>query len=208
MILHTMKIVRKKTLTTEARRLDIVVLAVYLLEGDRKSVDTEDIAVKSHELAPGMFSWQKYPGQINLRLVHVTLFDARKPKYGSLLTGSHTEGWRLSSAGLDWANSRGRELLTGGLKWNQESRKSGSVDTKRKQREKKRLKTSLAWESWNNGAPISVRDARDLFRIDAYSTRKMLEIKVVRLQSLFTDDVDISRFLKDAGDLVLEMGNE
>lgn len=104
--------------------------------------------------------------------------------------------------------SRGKELQKASVHWNSEKRKAGSVDTQRKQREKKRLQSSPAWESWNNGIPVSVRDARDLFRIDEYSTGKMLEIKVVRLQSLFTDDADISRFLKDAGNLVLETGED
>ena len=33
--------------------IDIVTIAVYLLGGDSKYVDTEDIAVKVNELAPG-----------------------------------------------------------------------------------------------------------------------------------------------------------
>ena len=198
--------VHKTSLTDGARRQDVVVLAVYMLGGDRKSIDTEEMAVKCHELAPGMFSWQKYPEQINLELVRVRLSEAKNPKCGALLTGSGRQGWRLSTKGLRWATSHGKDLLRGGLQWNTESRKAGSVDTVRKRREKTRLLASPAWKNWSDGQPISVRDARDLFRIDEYSTGKMLEIKMVRLQSLFEDEEAMSRFLKETGNLVLETG--
>jgi len=37
---------------------EIVTLAVYLLGGDAHWVDTEDIAKKANELAPGRFTWR------------------------------------------------------------------------------------------------------------------------------------------------------
>ena len=196
----------KKGLTVDVRRLDLVVLAVYVLNGYKKAVDTEDIAVKSHELAPGMFSWQKYPEQINLELVRVTLSDAKKVKYGALLTGSGREGWRLSTKGFEWASTSGRDLLETGLKWDPERGTAGSVDAVRKRREKARLMQSGAWQSWTEGKPLSVRDTQMLFRIDGYSTGKMLDIKIVRLQSLFEDDPEIGQFLREAGDLARETG--
>lgn len=206
MILHDMQIVGNKSLTPNASRLDVVVLAVFLLNGESKSVDTEDVAAKSHELAPGMFSWRKYPDQINLELVRVTLSDAKKAKNGALVTGSGRQGWRLSSFGLSWASAQGQELLTGGIQWDLGSKKAGSVDTKRQQREKKRLQASRAWDNWKRNREVSVQDARELFRIDDYATPRMIEVKVVRLQSLFMDDEDLSEFLKHAGHLVQEGG--
>lgn len=184
-----------------------MVLAVYVLDGYKKAVDTEDVAVKSHELAPGMFSWQKYPEQINLELVRVTLSDAKKEKYGALLTGSGREGWRLSTKGYDWASTSGKHLLETGLKWDPDRGTAGSVDAVRKRREKARLLKSNAWKTWTEGRPLSVRDTQLLFRIDGYSTGKMLEIKIVRLQSLFEDDPEIGQFLRQAGDLARETGD-
>lgn len=201
-----MKKIGNKPLTIEPRRIDAVVLAVYVLGGDSKSIDTEEAAVRVHELAPGMFSWQKYPDQINLELVRVTLSDAKKPKYGALLSGSGREGWRLTREGFEWASSHGRELLREGLHWNADGRTAGSVDTVRKRREKARIVATTAWNHWKNGEPLSARQAWDVFRINEYSTGKMLEIKVVRLQSLFEDDADVSCFLKEASSLVLKTG--
>jgi hypothetical protein len=46
---------------------EIVTTAVYLLGGDRQHVDTENVAVKANELAPGRFTWRKYRDQISIR---------------------------------------------------------------------------------------------------------------------------------------------
>ena len=59
---------------------EIVTLAVYLLGGESKAIDTEDVAVKANEIAPGRFNWRKYPHQINIENVRTFLSDAKKPK--------------------------------------------------------------------------------------------------------------------------------
>ena len=202
-----MKNESKNSLTNNARQLDVVVLAVYLLGGDKKAIDTEDIAVKSHELSPGMFSWQKFPDQINLEIVRVQLSNAKKQQCGELISGSGREGWRLSSNGVDWISGTGKELLKKELHWNPQRGSAGSVDTVRKKREKVRLLKSEAWKSWTKGEPLSLRDTQILFRIDGYSTGKMLEIKIVRLLSLFEDDPEIGQFLRQASDLAREIGD-
>jgi len=200
-----MKKESKKLLTKPTKQLDVVMLAVYLLGGDKKSVDTEDVAVKCHELAPGIFSWRKYPDQINLELVRVNLSNAKKQDYGEMLSGSGREGWRLSPHGVDWVSSQGKTLLKkGDIKLNSARASAGSIDTVRKKREKVRLLSSAAWKSWNEGKSIPLREARNLFRIDEYATGKMLEIKIVRLRSLFEDDQEIGPFIREAADLVIE----
>jgi len=52
---------------------EIVTIAVFLLGGESHAVDTEDIAVKANEIAPGRFSWRKYPDQINIETVSETI---------------------------------------------------------------------------------------------------------------------------------------
>lgn len=196
----------QKVLTRPTRQLDVVILAVHLLGGDRKSVDTEDVAVKCHQLAPGMFSWRKYPDQINLELVRVALSDAKKRSYGQLLSGSGREGWRLSPRGIDWIASKGEVLLNkGSMRIDRERFSAGSVDAVRKRREKVRILSSAAWKSWTEQQTISLRDARILFRIDEYATSKMLDNKVVRLRSQFEDDEQIRPFIREAAELILRV---
>lgn len=57
---------------------EIVTLAVYLLGGEAKVIDTEDVAVKANEIAPGRFTWRKFPEQINIENVRTFLSDAKK----------------------------------------------------------------------------------------------------------------------------------
>ena len=79
--------------------MEIVTLAVYFLGGQSRYVDTEDIAVKANELAPGRFTWVKYTSQINIHTIKTHLWDAKSERKGGLLLGSEKEGWMLSSSG-------------------------------------------------------------------------------------------------------------
>jgi len=199
----------KKTLTEYTKQIDVVMLAVYLLGGEKRSIDTEDVAIKSHELAPGMFSWQKYPDQINLEIVRVNLSNAKKPEYREMLSGSGREGWRLTSRGIDWIASDGQLLLEqDALSWDSKRTNAGSVDSVRKRREKKRILSSSAWASWNDGEPLNQQETQLIFRIDEYATEKMAEIKIVRMRSLFEEDEEIGAFLREAAKHVLGSKSE
>src|SRR5437660_4246482 len=92
------------------RHTELVTWAVYLLGGDQRRIDTEDVAVKSFQLAPHRLAWRKYPEQINLELVRVYLSNAKKAEHGSLLTGSGRTGWSLTQKGLMWIRSSGTKL--------------------------------------------------------------------------------------------------
>lgn len=206
-----MKKARRKQLTvkTTTRRLptqfEVAVLAVYMLGGASRSIDTEDVAIKCHELAPTLFSWQKHKDQINLELVRVNLSNAKKTQNGSLLSGSGREGWRLNSRGVDWITGTGQALIRNikGKSIQTES-KAGSIDAVRKQRERARLIATDAWHTWSSGGPLTIIQARQLFRIDEYATSKMLEIKIARLRAMFEGDSEMSKFLEMAGRLVME----
>src|SRR5687767_15856094 len=90
---------KKKSLANH----EVLTLAVYLLGGETQRIDTEDIAIRANELAPGRFAWKKYPDQINLELIRVYLSDAKKAAKGRYLAGSGNTGWMLSQRGLHFA---------------------------------------------------------------------------------------------------------
>lgn len=79
-------------MTQQLTQSQIVTLAVYLLGGDQQAVDTEDAAIKAHELAPGRFSWRKDPEQIHLELIRVYLSNAKEAHKGALVVGSGRTG--------------------------------------------------------------------------------------------------------------------
>lgn len=205
-MLQTMNKSTKRPLTYGLKTYQIAALAVYELGGAKKYVDTEDAAVKAFSLAPKAFAWQKYPQFPNLELVRVALSDAKKRKNGTLLSGSGREGWRLTSAGLNWAATTIDETGAVGFAPDAKRRSAGSIDTVRKNRELARLHQSEAWKLWFDRKPITPNAANELFRIDDYSSRKLIEGKIMRMQAMFHDVLEIRTFLTDAGDLILRAG--
>lgn len=57
---------------------EIVAMAALLLGGDARRADTEDIAKRASELAPGRFTWREYTDQINIETILAFLSDAKK----------------------------------------------------------------------------------------------------------------------------------
>ena len=110
---------------------EVVCLAVYLCGGNTKFVDTEDIAIKADEIAPGRFSWKKHPERIDKEVVRTYLSDLKKEKYGSLLDGTGKRGWVLSAAGVEWITHNVKRLGAADLSWNHNESKSGSIDSLR-----------------------------------------------------------------------------
>jgi hypothetical protein len=202
-----MKKVSSRVLTSAdaPKQFEIATMAVYTLGGAARSIDTEDVAVKCHELAPTLFSWQKHKDQINLELVRVSLSDAKKKKNGGLLSGSGREGWRLTSNGLDWVAGPAKQFI-GDIGSTVRDRRStaGSIDAVRRKREHDRLISSDSWQEWCTSGSITSRAARAIFRIDEYTTAKMTAIKVARIRAMFDDDADLGAFLREAARIVLE----
>ena len=201
-----MKIAHANLLTKPLRQFEVAVWAVYLLGGASRSIDTEDAAVKCHELAPSLFSWQKYREQINLELVRVGLSDAKKAKKGGLLSGSGREGWRLTSRGLDWIRSQQKKADAAfpAASTRQSPSKAGSIDVVRRERERQRLLTTEAWTNWKASGAVTTKEAQQVLRIDEYTTARMAAIKVARVRALFDADDELSRFLDAASHAISE----
>lgn len=61
----------------------LVVVALYELGGE---ADLEAIAVKAFEMFPGLFGWKNYPNFPDKDVVRVHLSDAKKDRFGKLVT--------------------------------------------------------------------------------------------------------------------------
>lgn len=188
----------QKSLTKISQR-DVVVWAVYVLGGDQRRLDTEDVAVKAHELAPGRFSWRKYPEQINLELVRVFLSDAKSAEHGGFIAGSGRTGWSLTVEGLKWATALQTKIPSLALDRDRAESRLASVDASRHKRERERLGSAPAWIRWQSGdVHITRAEARALFRVDSYSDQSQLDEKVARLRGIFADDPLIVAFVDAA----------
>jgi hypothetical protein len=173
---------------------EIVTLAVYLLGGDTQYVDTEDIAVKANEIAPGRFTWRKYSDQINIENVRAFLSDAKKEKNGALLRGAGKDGWLLTESGMVFAKAR-----VAGLRNVDLSRERLSVKDRRwLQHERVRMLTSEAYMKFSTGHlnAITAQEAESFFRLDVYVTGNAREDKIVRALNAFGADPELGPAVK------------
>lgn len=183
---------------------EIVTIAVFLLGGDQRAVDTEDIAIKSDEIAPGRFSWKKYKNRINLELIRVFLSDAKKKCNNALLSGSGRTGWKLTRNGLSLVNNILKMMSDSDLTLQRSQLKSGSIDEQRWRRERARIISTDAWKHWFAGEKISLKEAQEVFRIDSYATGELRESKLTRVKSLFDEDLELRDFLQEMIDFLEE----
>jgi hypothetical protein len=182
--------------------MEVVVLAVYALGGDRAPVDTEDVAMKANELAPGRFTWRKYPGQVSLEHVRVFLSDAKKPKYGRLLAGDGTKGWRLTAEGVDWGSRNAGRAVAGSA-----GRKRVDRDLERRRRnEEVRVRALLAWERFVSGEDVGLREAEAVFRVSDYVRGPRRRELVERGQALFAKDEELGPFVDAMARIVIKEG--
>jgi hypothetical protein len=179
---------------------EVVALAVYLLGGDKKPVDTEDVAIRANEIAPARFTWRKHRDQINLGNVRWSLWDAKKPKNGAYVLQVGKEDWQLTEAGLTFAKKASANLKDMDL-----SRQPVSARDRQWQRnERARMLSTEAFSKIQNGAADSVttREAEEFFRIDAYVSTNSREQKITRALSAFGDDEELGNALRVLADKV------
>lgn len=181
---------------------EIVTLATYLVGGDSRYVDTEEIAIKTNELAPGRFTWQKYKAQINLEAVRKRLWDARRKEKGAYLLGSAKKGWILTEAGLKFSKQHLNTITDTDL-----SRQS--IDPKEKkwrQSEKARLLASEAYAKLQAGGvkTVTKREAEAFFRIDDYVTGDARQQKILRVKNIFGKDSNLGQAISQLASKIAE----
>lgn len=164
---------------------EIVTVALMLCGGDARSIDTEDIAIKANEIAPGRFAWRKYPNQINIDTVRKRLWDARRENKGAFVIGSEKNGWQLTENGLKFAR-RARRRLKDGYR----STRSSLKERRFARAEKLRMLETEAYAKFSacRQSSITTREAETFFRIDDYIVGEEREKKVIRALNLFGDD--------------------
>ena len=188
-------------MSTNLANHEVVVIAVYMLAGDTKRIDTEDVAIKANEIAPGRFNWRKYPDQINIESVRKRLWDAKKESKGGLLSGSEREGWLLTKNGVDFA-----KLHHGNYAESDFARNRLSLTEKQWLRgEHDRLLSEPAFLKYEAGEvdTINNREAEAFFRLNDYIIGKTREEKVQRILNAFSEDSMLGKLVKELAIKVL-----
>lgn len=180
--------------------VDLVTLAVYSLGGSSERIDTEDIAKRAHELAPGRLVWRKYPDQINLELVRVYLSDAKKAVHGAFIIGSGRSGWMLTERGT----ARAAELSSGGTIPDFANPRASTAADQRNRAERTYLLSHPALESLRNEGleGVAARDLESLFRLDEYMVGAVRERRIARVLNAVADDPVLIQLLTPAANQV------
>lgn len=173
----------------------VAVIAAYLAGAAKGYADTEDIAIKAAELAPGRFSWRKYPEQINIETVRKRLWDAASEKMGRMLTGSERNGWLLTEAGLRFCQENNSWLSKTGDSSVRLSQKEGVWAT----REKARMQAEAAFLKWQDGRSDEIVpvEAERFFRIDDYIVGELRHSRIKRARDIFAADRMMSEAIEE-----------
>lgn len=182
---------------------EIVTLAVYLLGGETNAIDTEHVAVKAAELAPGRYNWRHYPEQINIHIIGAFLADAKKAKYGSHVSGSINEGWMLTESGAFFAKENAARLKHVDLAGVRKS----DAEKKWQRSERSRLLSSNAAQKFFDGEieSITPSEVATFFRVDEYVTGTVRDRKVTRIVNAFGDDPELGDAVRTVRDLLTEL---
>lgn len=168
------------------RNDEVTLLALLMLGGEMEAVDTEDVAIRVDELAPGRFRWRKYKEHIDLGLVRNGLQDSRKKQ---LVTGGALDGWRLTSAGAQEAKTLADQ--------DSATAHQSRLTPEQKQwrtRERERLIREPAFRAAQSEGAGTVTNADILrfFKFDEYLPADRRAERVHRLLVAFEGDAEIS----------------
>lgn len=155
---------------------ELVTLALGELGGSRAAVDTEDVAVRSHELSPVAFAWRRYPQHINLELVRVALVGATRM---GLAKGRGRGGWVLTDAGVEWFADN-RDRLIPALQRVDVAGLVKQTEPAHRERERLRIGRTEALRKWRAGDPVSGPEASAVFRRGAFYTPQLVGLFLAR----------------------------
>ncbi len=189
---------------------ELVVYVLSLLGGESKSVHTEDIARKCHELFSDSFSWRKFPEYPDKEVVRVGLMDARREKNGQLVKGRSgqdrgkiPDGWMLTEDGIEWLkkNHIRFEALAGSNELKEHRQKL--------LQQLKRVKQHVLFEKFITNREQfspSIGDLADLLRcrVDANPTVWEERFESVLRKAHATDQKEIMEFIEKCNQAYLD----
>jgi len=166
----------------------IVTIAIALLGGDVEHIDREDIAIKANGIAPGKFSWRKYPNRIDLGSVGDALRDAKKAKNDELIAGNNSRGWMLSPNGFRWMSSlsKGENEISIQLK----EKSSMALSSQHVERERLYRTTAYALLTDGREDEITQHDFFQFVRVNEYFKSKARERRyTIITNAVYSDEV-------------------
>jgi hypothetical protein len=178
---------------------DITVMAVYELGGALHFVHLEDVAMRAAELAPRRFRWKKYPEQINLESVRISLKDELGSSQCRVL-GGIKYGWMLTPNGISWSINANRI-------------RNGTNLIAQINREVEQARKTVAFQKalFNKARDVTSTEIGQFLRVDSYFTVRNRIERVAALNNAAVIDSQLHSVLdslKRCGFAELEVVNE
>lgn len=198
---------KEKPSKNELSNIDIALFALYKLGGISKKIHTESIAWEAFQLARERFSWRlpefREKGFPDKTLVYFALGDAKKKKYGKLVTGRaggdinrpELEGWRFTPQGAEWIK-KNESRISQALK-----QKAPDLPKLVAERFVKQLKTDPSFTSFiknGNLDDVSSFMFTDMLACAPDAPKEIIKQKFERLLTTanLINDKEIIKFLK------------
>lgn len=154
-------------------------LALYDLGGDHRAVDTEDVAMRAAQVAPKAFRWKRYPEQVNLEAVRLSL-KHNKEQIPALVSGGIRDGWQLTQEGVKaCVTLRGRPTVA------------------KSEEEAEWIRQSNVFTTWRkNGEDAVTRTALlELLRVNDYFPEAKRRQRVVAFVNAAVNDPELEAFV-------------
>jgi hypothetical protein len=164
---------------------DITIIALLELEGITNFIHLEDIAMKAGALSPSRFSWEKYPDQINIEKVRLSLKNELSSP-NNRVTGGIKEGWILTPSGISWCRQHTKFDEALGKKM------AAKID-----REISLIKLTSAFQKYKKGKIDTISDLElfTLLRIDGYFSKRNYRERVLAFCNISCFDLELQDML-------------
>lgn len=184
--------------TSEVTNQDVLLYALYRLEGSGRFVDVEDIYIECWRLSPSRFAWRSDKSRVSDKVGHQSFVDLERLHPELLLKTPNGLSRQLSSEGVLWV----RERLTA-----LQALSQGQTKAPAHRRASHKLVTELAGNatvkaflSGDRSEPAKVQLA-ELMGCAPDSPRSIWESRLATLRSAAEDDErpELVAFLDHAG---------
>lgn len=184
---------------TSFTKQDVVLMALGSLGGAVGAIDTEDVAIAAHTLAPSAFGWRKHPEHIDLDAVRTSLRHEKEAP-NARLDGSIRIGWYLTPAGQIWLRTHSSPAGQASVRVAATPARTAKrrAETRNVAAIVDRLRSSAAFRAWASGQAVESKQAADVFRIDEYTQARDRHLKTSRVAEIVADTPELTDFLATA----------
>jgi hypothetical protein len=184
----------------DANNTDVFMWAVYLLGGESKLVDVEDIYFKAFELAPLRLGWRTRPDIPNFKKTAKALQEIEAKSHLGLLQKMGPNYRRLTPAGVEWIESY-KEVLGRIYTSSNTVQAPSNSEIMRQHRE---IRSSEVWGLWASGKKLNLSYLANVLNCSKASPLSIWQDRLADLNEVvrISKDIEMLKFAEEAKELI------